>query len=178
MSVIECDVPAASALAGEEAGVALAGRLDFSDAYRAPLRRDDLTMTDIYFAILAGGPAWMRWLLVARNIVAKLAGLEAPTFREIMRPERKARYEVGEKIGPWPIFHLGPNELVAGRNNRHMDFRMSLLRQGEETDRSVTMSTVCLVHNAFGRYYLAAVIPFHRFGVRKLMTRAVAAKRI
>jgi len=36
MSVVECDVPSESAL-----GKALIERADFSDAYRAPLRRPD-----------------------------------------------------------------------------------------------------------------------------------------
>jgi Protein of unknown function (DUF2867) len=35
-----------------------------------------------------------------------------------------------------------------------------------------------MLHNAFGRLYLAAVIPFHKFGVRNLMARAVDAQRL
>ncbi|MBI3513989.1 MAG: DUF2867 domain-containing protein [Proteobacteria bacterium] len=43
---------------------------------------------------------------------------------------------------------------------------------------SVVVSTLCQVHNAFGRCYLAAVIPFHKFGVRTLLTRAIKAGRL
>ena len=35
----------------------------------------------------------------------------------------------------------------------------------------LVVSTLCMVHNALGRLYLAAVIPFHKFGLRKLMAR-------
>jgi len=38
--------------------------------------------------------------------------------------------------------------------------------------------TICTVHNAFGKIYLFFIIPFHRHGVRSLMSRAVAAKRL
>ena len=41
MSVVECDVPSESAL-----GKALIERADFSDAYRAPLRRPDAGVTE------------------------------------------------------------------------------------------------------------------------------------
>ena len=39
----------------------------------------------------------------------------------------------GDKIGPWPVFFVGENEIIAGRDNKHMDFRLSVLkvRSGE-----------------------------------------------
>ena len=35
-----------------------------------------------------------------------------------------------------------------------------------------------MTHNAFGRAYLAAILPFHRFGVARLLTDAAAAGRL
>jgi hypothetical protein len=35
-----------------------------------------------------------------------------------------------------------------------------------------------MTHNAFGRAYLATVLPFHRFGVARLLTDAAAAGRL
>ena len=91
-----------------------------------------------------------------------------------MRPT----YSVGDKIGPWPIFFIGDNELVAGRNNKHLDFRLSVLKVMEGDAASVVVSTVCSVHNVFGKIYLFFIVPFHRTGVRSLMSNAVAAKRL
>jgi hypothetical protein len=54
-------------------------------------------------------------MLFARNKVAALAGLEVPTTSEIMNMERRDRYFIGEKIGPWPIFFLSSDELIASR---------------------------------------------------------------
>jgi hypothetical protein len=39
-------------------------------------------------------------------------------------------------------------------------------------------STLCLVHNQFGRYYLSAIVPFHKLGLRRLMESALAAQRL
>ena len=49
MSVVECDVPGHGAL-----GKDLIERIDFRDAYRAPLSRSDLSVVEISFAISRG----------------------------------------------------------------------------------------------------------------------------
>jgi hypothetical protein len=173
MSVVECDVPYQSVL-----GADLIEHADFRDAYRAPLRRSELGVVDIFFGIFARRPGWMKLMLVARNKAAALAGLEVPTTSEIMNMEQKDRYVVGEKIGPWPIFFLGSDELVAGRDNKHMDFRLSIMKVHDGTGPSVVVSTLCMVHNRFGQYYLSSIIPFHKFGVRRLMASALAGQRL
>ena len=117
-------------------------------------------------------------MLIARNKIAGFAGLETPTTGEILNMEKKDRCIVGQKIGPWPIFFLGLDELVAGRDNKHMDFRLSIMKVRDGAGLSVVVSTLCMVHNRFGRYYLSSVTPFHKFGLRKLMASALAAQRL
>lgn len=173
MSVVECDVPHHSAL-----GKDLIERADFRDAYRAPLRHPDLGVVEIFFAIFAHRPGWMNLMLIARNKAAALAGLEVPTASEIVNMEKRDRYFVGDKIGPWSIFYLDSDELVAGRDNKHMDFRVSIMKVRDGTRSSVVVSTLCMVHNKFGQCYLSAVIPVHKFGLRRLMASAVDAQRL
>jgi hypothetical protein len=173
MSVVECDVPRHSALDRD-----LVERADFRDAYRAPLSRSNLSVVEIFFAIFAQRPGWMSLMLIARNKVAALAGLEVPTTSEIMNMAKRERYAIGEKIGPWPIFFLGPDELVAGRDNKHMDFRVSIMKVYDGTRPGVVVSTLCMVHNKVGQCYLSSIIPFHKFSVRRLMVNASAAQRL
>ncbi|MBV9565195.1 MAG: DUF2867 domain-containing protein [Bradyrhizobium sp.] len=173
MNVVECDVPRHSVLGND-----LIEGADFRDAYRAPLSRSDLGIIEIFFAIFARRPGWMNLMLIARNKGAALAGLEVPTTSEIMNVEKRDHYSVGEKIGPWPIFFLGSDELVAGRDNKHMDFRLSVMKVHDGIGPSVVVSTLCMVHNKFGQYYLSCIIPFHKFGLQKLMTNALNAQRL
>ena len=173
MNVAECDVPSASMLSRE-----LIERAYFRDSYRVPLSRRELGIVDIFFAIFAHHPLWMQFLLIVRNKIASLAGLDAPTASEILHVEIKDRYVVGEKIGLWPIFWLSEDELVAGRNNKHMDFRLSVLKVPDGDRTSVVVSTICTVHNLSGKLYLLFVVPFHRYGVRKLMANAFATRRL
>jgi len=169
MRVTACDVPRESVLDRRSVDTAW-----FKDCWRAPLRRSDASVADIFFAVFGCQPAWMKRVIIARNNAASLFGLDTATDAEIMTPVRRDTYQVGDTIGPWPIFALSAAELVAGRNNPHLDFRLSVLKANGEAK----FSTICNVHNLFGKAYLAGVIPFHTWGVRKLISDAVVAGRL
>jgi hypothetical protein len=173
MHVIECDVPSTSALSRD-----LIDSCYFHDSYRAPLAHPELGIVEVFFALFGHTPIWMKLLLIIRNAAARLVGLEAPTVAEIMEPRIREAYSAGEKIGPWPIFFIDGNEIVAGRNNKHMDFRLSVLKVVNGETTSVVVSTICTVHNLFGKIYLSVIVPFHRSGVKSLMRSAIAAKRL
>jgi hypothetical protein len=174
MNVVECDVPSGSVLSRE-----LIERADYRDSYRAPLSRGELGIVDIFFGIFAHHPLWMKVLLIVRNKIASFAGLNAPSTSDIIHVEiRDRRYAVGEKIGLWRIFSLSENEVVAGGNDKHMDFRVSVLKVPDGDGTSVVVSTVCTIHNLEGKLYLFFIIPIHRYGVRKLMANALTARRL
>jgi Protein of unknown function (DUF2867) len=140
--VVECDVPSGSMLGRE-----LIDRAYFRDAYRMPLGRSELAIVEIFFGIFAHYPLWMKLLLIVRNKLASLAGLDAPTASEVLHVAIRDRYVVGDKIGVWPIFSLSENEVVTGRNNKHLDFRLSVLKVPDGGSASVVVSTICMVHN-------------------------------
>jgi hypothetical protein len=173
MHVSECDVPPSSAL-----GRDLIRSAYFHDSYRVPLARRGLTIVEIFFALFGHTPRWMKALLIIRNAIARCFGLEAPTVAEILKLAARTSYSIGDKIGPWPIFFIGDNEIVAGRNNKHLDFRLSVLRLADGDAESVVVSTVCSVHNLAGKIYLFLIVPFHRTGVQSLLANAVVAKRL
>jgi hypothetical protein len=150
----------------------------FRECYRVPLRRS-MSVVEIYFAIFGHRPLWMKAALILRNAVAGLLGLEVPTPAEILRPRMNDGYAVGEKIGTWRIFALGEHELVAGHDDKHLDFRLSLLREaGSDGQATVAVSTLCSVHNRFGKVYLFFVIPLHKWGFQRLLLKAVHAGRL
>jgi len=173
MQIIECNVPTTSALSRD-----LIRSAWFHDSYRVPLVRPGLSIVEIFFALFGHTPRWMKALLISRNTIARWCGLEAPTAAEILTSTVRASYGVGDKIGPWPIFFIGDNEIVAGRNNKHLDFRLSVLRIRDGAAESIVVSTICSVHNLAGKVYLFFIVPFHRTGVRALLAYAVAAKRL
>jgi hypothetical protein len=173
MSVEECEVPFSSVLERRVVEAAY-----FRDSYRVPLSQQRASMVDIFFAIFGHHPAWMKFALILRNRVASFCGLDVPAASKIMNPEVKSSYVVGEKIGVWQIFALTSNELIAGHDDKHLDFRLSVLREVGGEHGSVVVSTICTVHNRFGRVYLFFIVPFHRWGVKQLLSRAVIAGRL
>lgn len=173
MTVAECEIPSSSMLDRHAVDAAY-----FRDSYRAPLRDPNAGVVDIFFAIFGHHPAWMKFILIVRNRLASLCGLDAPKASEILHVDRHSSYRVGDTIGVWPLFALDERELVAGRNNKHLDFRLSVLKELDGATPQVIVSTICTVHNRFGKVYLFFIIPFHRWGVRQLMSRAMAAGRL
>jgi hypothetical protein len=118
--------------------------------------RSALSIVEIFFALFGHTPFWMKALLIARNAVARCFGLEGPTAAEILRPMMQASYHVGDKIGPWPIYFIGEHEIVAGRNNKHLDFRLSVLRVQDGDAENVAVSTICSVHNLAGKIFCSS----------------------
>ncbi|MEQ1756424.1 MAG: DUF2867 domain-containing protein [Micropepsaceae bacterium] len=168
-TVAKCSIPAQSLLDPHAVETAW-----FRDSWRAPLAHPDISVTDIFFAVFGHRPGWMKFIMVVRNGIASLAGLETPTRSEIMTPAKRTSYHAGEKIGAWPLFALTENELIAGRDNSHLDFRLSVLKEND----CVYISTICNVHNRFGKVYLTCVEPFHRWGIRMLIAGAVQSGRL
>jgi hypothetical protein len=55
---------------------------------------------------------------------------------------------------------------------------VSVLKTLDGGRMSVVISTICTVHNLFGQIYLFVIVPFHRNGVKSLLSNAVVAKRL
>lgn len=157
-------------------GATLVDRADFDCAHRVPLTRPDMAMTDVFHAVFAHRPVWLNAAIIARNRCAAAFGLETSSDAEVVNRTPASTFAVGEKIGGWPIFFLSDDELVAGRNNAHLDFRLSIMKSADR--RSAIISTVCWTRDLPGRMYLTLVAPFHRVGVKALIASAVAQGRL
>ena len=179
MKIIECDFPPASLLDRQLVDAAY-----YRDSYRAPLCKREASVTDIFHAIFAHRPVWMKLLFIIRNRVVALWGIHAEPTSKVMNPQLKQHYKIGDTIGAWPIFTMTENELIAGRDDKHLDFRVSIMRErvgegeNEGSTSSVIVSTVCTVHNTFGKIYLFFIIPFHQLGAKWLIAQAIKAGRL
>ena len=172
-AAVQCDVPLASALWPSAVAAAY-----FRDAWRAPLKTPPAEVVDIFFSIFGHHPRWIKLALIFRNRIAGAFGLSVPADSDILRPQRRESYRVGDTVGPWPIYTLTDRELIAGRNNGHLDFRLSVLRELDGPGPTVVVSTVCVVHNWFGKAYLFFIVPFHKWGVAYILSRALRAGRL
>jgi hypothetical protein len=133
-------------------------------------------MISLYAAALDHLPRVFKQLLVVRSILVRPFGIAGVSYRDLTKPiDTSKSYTTGDRIGRWTLYGQYPDELITGADENHLDFRVSVLREGRSR---VVLSTAVMTHNVFGRAYLATILPFHRYGVPQLLTDAAAAGRL
>lgn len=90
-------------------------------------------------------PGWAKALLALRNAIVRPLGLKTTADPGV------------DSLGIFPVCKDDATEFVVGLNDRHLDFRIAVLRQ----DGRLYMSTWVHPHNLWGRAYLRLVMPFH-----------------
>jgi hypothetical protein len=143
---------------------ALAG-CDYSDAFEIPVA-EEMSALDVARAMVSRN-GWIETLLLLRNIIVAPLGLKAG----------KRDLPLGKvKIGIFPIISSSPERVVMGLDDRHLDFRLVVDVERQQAATRAVASTLIRRHNALGRIYLIAVLPFHRRIVPAMLERAAKAR--
>jgi len=125
----------------------------FADAFRVEIRDRDLDARRAAERMMARQPRWAEALLSLRNLLVAPLGLK--TSGAGLVPPR-------DMIGIFPVVSQTPDRLIAGFNDRHLDFRVVIDVTRSDGARQVTATTLVKTNNWFGRTYLAIIMPFHR----------------
>ena len=147
-----------------DTGALLAGA-QFADAFRVEIEDRNLDARQAAERMMARQPRWAEALLALRNFLVAPLGLR--TSGAGLVPPR-------DMIGIFPVVSQTPDRLIAGFNDRHLNFRVVIDVTAPGSVRQVTATTLVKTHNWFGRIYLAIIMPFHRLIVPALL-RQVAA---
>jgi hypothetical protein len=139
---------------------ALLAGAQFIDAYSIVIGNAALDARRAAEKMLARGPRWIEALLALRNYLVTPFGLKTSAANEA---------SASNIIGIFPIVSQSPDRLVAGFDDRHLDFRVVVDVAACGHGQRVTATTLVLTHNLLGRSYLAIILPFHRFVVRALL---------
>jgi len=99
-------------------------------------------------------------LLKMRDAAVKPFGLQTTDAK----PPAGARM-----IGIFPVISETPERVVAGFDDKHLDFRVIVDVFPDAAGTRVVATTLVLKHNLLGRVYLAAILPFHRVIVRSML---------
>jgi uncharacterized protein DUF2867 len=142
-----------------ETAVLLTGA-QFIDAYSIVV--DDLALDARHAAekMLGRSPRWILTLMALRDLFVAPFGLKTA---------QTARRSSTNRIGMFPVLSETPRRIVAGLNDRHLDFRVVVDIADSDGRRRVTATTLVLTHNLLGRIYLAIILPFHRLIVRSML---------
>jgi hypothetical protein len=146
--------------------------VDYADAFWIARRVADLEeLTDLARAIFGDAPAWVHALLRLRGWLVAPFGLITSVDPPSEQPANPPR--IGDRVGLFKVMALADDEVVLGEDDRHLDFRVSLLRQDGPGRAGVVVTTVVHFHNLLGRAYFSVIRPFHLVVVPAMMRRGV-----
>jgi Protein of unknown function (DUF2867) len=143
-----------------DADALLAGA-QFADAFRVGIGECELDARRAAERMMARPPRWAEALLSLRNFLVSPLGLKTSGANPAA-PKDKTGDETRDMIGIFPVVSETPDRLVAGFNDRHLDFRLVVDVTASGGIRHVTATTLVRTHNPLGRTYLAIILPFHR----------------
>ncbi|MEO0915245.1 MAG: DUF2867 domain-containing protein [Pseudomonadota bacterium] len=129
---------------------------DFLDCYAVPAEMSPRKAANIITAF----PGWARFLFQIRRMLTAPFGLSNDGPR------------AEDKIGIFPVESESAQELIAGFNDRHLDFRISVMSQKGR----ITLATWVHPHGLGGRLYLRTILPFHILIARNALARVAAGK--
>lgn len=137
-------------------------RVDYFDSYMIVKNTPD-SVAEITRKVLKS-PAWVEMLTTLRDFLVKPFGLK--TGEEI-RAERDADYEFDFA----PVLYRSEQEIVMGMNDKHLYFRMSVLKVAQNENSQLFLTTVVRFNNVGGRIYFGLIRLFHGLIVRTMLKR-------
>jgi hypothetical protein len=151
-----------------------AGFDDYHDAYRLRLDPNVIPDVDTFArAFTREPPPWIKSLLLVRDVAVGWLGLKRTDTlsAEKLALEADRPIAVGDLLGIFRVFARTEQEILAGADDRHLDFRVSLLVDHDAIGTFGVVSTVVRFHNAIGRAYFTPVRPLHRHVVPAMLRR-------
>ena len=134
-------------------------RVDYFDAFKMDLKDETLSAELIYKGMFSTVPEWVEYLMKIRNKVVSLFGLKS------VKGDSDLEFKVGNRAGMFHIYFISENEVIAGEDDRHLNFRVSVLKGSKK----VTVTTLVKYHNWFGKFYMTLIKPFHNLIVQIMM---------
>lgn len=142
-------------------------KVDYADAYRVKVPKDADLLT-IGRVFLTSSPDWIVNLMRLRDFLVKFIGLK--TAKSLIRPSPKTiSFEPGTRAGIFRVYERAADEVLMGEDDRHLNFRTSLVLQPQADFSWAVFSTVVHYNGWLGRAYFLPLRPFHNLVVPALL---------
>ena len=144
---------------------------DLEDAFEVSLPDNAVDDPEVLARFLMVNQApWVTDLMAIRDVIVSPFGLK--TAKQLLTDNR---HRSDQQLHYFQIIESYPDEIVFGVDDRHLDFRLSMLYRRTDprgTSKTAVLCTVVHCHNRLGKIYLAIIAPFHRAVVRSGLDRA------
>ena len=159
------------ALPAQSAVATVYESMNLADAFAIQLPLGTSADPDVLWRFLVSQqPPWIGWLTNVRDAIVARFGLKTAKHLAILSGEANA-----DRIGIFKVYSKSETEIVLGEDDKHLDFRLSVLRTPDMSPPlggQLTVSTVVHCHNLLGRAYILVIAPFHRQVVKASLHRA------
>ena len=135
-------------------------QIDFSDTFSTTNQCHSIV--GIGKLIFETYPKWIEVLMNLRNRIMAVFGLKT---------EMPADYHEDDYIGFFKIFSQNKQELVLGMDDKHLNFRVCIINT-HQVNYNIKVVTLVAYNNAFGRFYMFVIKPFHRLVVKRMVLQA------
>lgn len=148
-------------------------KFDYSDSFSGKVTKDFL-IESAAKTFFNTAPGWVQNLMRLRNRIVKYFGLKVSDIPEDPDEALKSvSWESGEKIGLWQIFYKSETEIIVGHDDKHLDFRVSFLKKQSSDQIELTLTTIVVFNNLFGKIYFIPVKLFHKPIVKAMLKNIV-----
>jgi len=148
------------------------GKVNYEDSFCLSLETKNIFDVDsIIFKIIKSLPKWFKFLLNLRNSIARIFGLKTGKIENVYDNPEKLNFTQDQSIGDFLIILKKKNHLITELNDKHLDFRFSILITEEEGITKVSLRTIVKIKNIFGKMYFFFITPFHRLIIPNILKR-------
>lgn len=145
--------------------------MNLADAYSIELPTGASTNPELLARfIFAQQAPWISSLIAVRDTLVAGFGLKTAKHLASLNAESGTG-----RLSIFKTYSTSPTEVVLGEDDKHLDFRLSVLCSGQSSPgakRHVILSTVVHCHNRLGRLYIFLIAPFHRLVVQSSLRSA------
>lgn len=137
--------------------------VDYYDSYMVKKKTED-SIENIVAKILTL-PGWIDFALRVRYyLVVRPFGLSTGRF------DNRAG-DSGENSEPVPVIDKNENEIVMGSDDKHLYYRLSVMKKETEPGSEIYLNTVVRFNNIWGKLYFLPVKLGHKLVVKSLLRR-------
>ncbi len=117
-------------------------------------------------------PRWIDVLMQLRNRAVSLIGFKT-SLPPALRPQSDAPLAPGDRAAIFLVFARTNDEILMGLDDKHLNFRVSLLRAVSGDAPTLTVTTIVHFNNWIGRAYFLPVRPIHHLLIVPAAMRAM-----
>ena len=144
--------------------------IDYCDAYKIEIPQN-MDVSIFVKKMFYPTPSWVSFLLYVRDSIMALFGLKSSKLNKF--DGKNVAFLPGCKYGFFEIIEVFADEIIMGKNDKHLDYRFSAKVYDENGKRFVVVATIVHYNNRLGKAYFSVVKYFHKFIVKKMVADAL-----